>query len=43
MIGQEIFQIFWIDGVLEGMGEEKEKIEMGKKLLAEIQRQDNNY
>jgi len=25
------------------MVEEKEKIEMGKKLLAEIQRQDNNY
>ncbi len=42
-MGQEMFQIFFMDGVLEGMGYGKWKTENGKKVQKEIRKLNESY
>jgi hypothetical protein len=43
MMGQEMFQIFFMDGVLEGMGYGKWEIGIGEKVQKEIRKLNESY
>jgi hypothetical protein len=42
-MGQEMFQIFWVEGVLVGMSIENGKKKMGKKVETGVRKLNESY